>query len=171
MKQTTRLTRLFVLLTALFLGACTQRYQSPVAAEVKSQALNASFGGLDGQVVQLAQFRGRVTVLLFFATYDLSSQIAARRLDDFYHAHQPKVNALGVALEAPRNVELVRAFGEFIEMDYPLVMMSRQGSDIFSKEIYSVPAWVILKPDGSIAASLTGAPSLELLEKTVRQAH
>lgn len=127
------------------------------------------FGDLEGQVQAAENYRGRVSVLLFATTYDVASQAQARRLNEFLRGASPRINALLVMLEPPKNADLVRAFRAFLDLRYPVVLadgMTLKDSSDFG-EVTSVPFWVVLRQDGSVSSAFAGALSAEQLAAAV----
>jgi peroxiredoxin len=134
--------------------------------------LEFSLPGLDGQVVESKELRGRVTVLLFLTTFDVASQAQARRLEDLHRSHVPRLNVLGVVVEAPRYATLASEYRDSLGLSYPLVMGERAVLDAHEdlRHVHSVPAWIVLGRDGQIVSSAAGALSLDELETLVREA-
>jgi hypothetical protein len=110
-----------------------------------------------------------VTVLLFVTTFDVFSQAAAKRLEDAFRSHVPRINALAVVMEAPQYVDLARSFRDVLELSYPVAIedkreLQRQG--VLSM-VQGVPAWIFLNERGQVFAGGSGALSLSELEKTI----
>jgi hypothetical protein len=109
-----------------------------------------AFGVLDGTVFTHENTRGRVTAILLVTTYDLPSQVAARRLGDAVHQHRPRINAACVALEAVDNTVLVQTFRDTLRLDYPVALadvVELRASSAFAS-VDRVPMLVILDRDG-----------------------
>jgi hypothetical protein len=120
------------------------------AAPVSSEPLEFAFGVLDGTVLTAENTRGRATVLLFATSYDLPSQVAARRLDEVLHQHRPRFNAACVVLEAADNAILVETFRDTLHLSYPVAIadvVEIRSSAAFSK-IDRVPTVVVLDRHG-----------------------
>ncbi len=118
-----------------------------------------AFGVLDGSVVTSESTRGRVTALLFVTTYDLTSQLAARRLDAVFRSHQPRFNAACVAMEAAENSVLVQTFRDTLELGYPVAIADREelrGSAAFAA-IDRVPVLILLDRRGRERQRVFGA--------------
>jgi hypothetical protein len=109
-----------------------------------------AFGVLDGSVFTHENTRGRVTAILLVTTYDLPSQVAARRLGDAFHQHKPRFNAACVALEAADNSVLVQTFRDTLRLDYPVALadvVELRASSAFA-EVDRVPMLLILDRSG-----------------------
>jgi hypothetical protein len=112
--------------------------------------LEFAFGVLDGSVFTHENTRGRVTAILLVTTYDLPSQVAARRLGEAFHEHRPRINAACVALEAADNAVLVQTFRDTLRLDYPVALadvVELRASSAFAS-VDRVPMLVILDRNG-----------------------
>ncbi|HSC89185.1 MAG TPA: TlpA disulfide reductase family protein [Polyangiaceae bacterium] len=165
---------LVALVSALGLVGCVSE---PVVEPIElpesgGEPIDITWGAIDGSMVGGAQLRGRVTVLLFFTTFDMVSQAQAKRLQDVWRLHAPRVNAIGVVLEPPRNVDLARTFASTLGIDYPIVMADSEtlaGRGPFAK-VRGVPTWVVLDRRGSIRDAHFGAFHPDDLEAFVSSA-
>ena len=162
----------FTLILPLLLSCLACQKAGPEAAfpQNSSAPINATFGRIDGGALSLDQYRGRVTLLLFFATYDLASQIAAQRLADFVHDHAPRVNAVAVALEMPKNIDLVRSFREVLNPPFEVVMatMALRRGNLGGNILRSVPTTWILDKSGRKEYEFAGSPTPQQLAKVVK---
>ena len=144
--------RAFALVLGIGLGTGCSGAQSPDAevALSSSEPREFAFGVLDGTVFTSENTRGRLTVLLFATSYDLPSQIAARRLDEVLRQHQPRFNAACVVLEAADNAVLVQTFRDSLRLSYPVAIadvVELRASRAFS-QIDRVPTAVVLDRRG-----------------------
>jgi hypothetical protein len=111
-------------------------------------------------------------VLLFVTTFDVYSQAQAMRLEDLFRSHEPRINAVAIVMEPPKNIQLVRSFIDVLRLSYSVGMadhqeLERQG---LLGQIQSVPAWVFLNARGQVVNSGLGGFSMTELERTVVQA-
>jgi hypothetical protein len=111
-----------------------------------------AFGVLDGTVLTSENTRGRVTALLFGASYDMASQLVARRLDAVYRVRKPRFNAACIAVEAAENAVLVETFRDTLELHFPVAIADRV-------ELRSFPAF----------ANIDRVPTLVLLDRRGRE--
>lgn len=139
------------LLLVLALGGCAANQTSRhVDGARRGDALDFGFGALDGSVVTGENTRGRVTALLFVTTYDLPSQVAARRLGEVVSSHKPRVNAVAIVLEAAENAPLVDVFRSSLRLRYPVAIadvVELRASAAFSN-VDRVPTLVLLDRQG-----------------------
>jgi peroxiredoxin len=163
------------LLVVLFCVSCAARNDSASAKDGSSSARDAlkfDFAGVDGSPIASSELRGRVSVLLFVTTFDVASQAQARRLEDLYRTHAPRLNALGVVVEPPRYADLARTFRDSLGLSYPLAMADRSvlGGDPVLRLVQSVPAWLFLDREGRVVASAAGALTPSQLSDLARSA-
>lgn len=162
-----------VLLTSLVLacGAPAQRAPAAVTRE-RGEPLTFAFGTIDGSVVTGENTRGRVTVLLFVTTFDLSSQAAARRLAEVQRRHVPKINAAAIVLEAAENAVLVDVFRKSLGLPYPVAIadsVELRASEAFAG-IDRVPTVVVLDRSGALVRRYAGLFEAADLESWLREA-
>jgi hypothetical protein len=136
--------------TSLLVGCAEPTAPVDAPRREGGRVVEFSYVALDGARVDSRTLRGRATVILLFTSYDVVSQMAARVASDVLHEHRPRINVLGVALEAPKYDVLIRAFGDSLGLGYPLAMADRgslAGGGPFGP-IVGIPTWVVLDPAG-----------------------
>jgi hypothetical protein len=136
---------------AALLGACGSQPQAAPAEPARRGAPVAfAYGTTTGEELGSASTRGRVTALLFVTTFDISSQLMARRLDQVVSGHRPRANAGAVVLEAPNSAPLVEIFRSTLNLRYPVAIAGATPLDHdgpFGK-IDRVPTLVVLDKRG-----------------------
>lgn len=138
----------------------------------RSAPIDFAFPSDGSEVVSSATTRGRVTMLAFITTYDLASQIVARRVAEVVVRFTPRCNAAAVVMEAPRYAELLPAYRESLSLPYPVVMpdfATQQGEGPFG-DITSVPVLVVLDRDGREVSRHRGPLDAEAIEQALRAA-
>jgi hypothetical protein len=110
------------------------------------------FGTTRGERFSSTTTRGRVTAVLFVTTFDLASQLMARRLDDVLHRHRPRANAGAVVLEAPSAAPLAEVFRQSLALGYPVAM-------------YDAPA----NPEDGPFGAIDRVPLLVVLDRSGRE--
>jgi hypothetical protein len=140
-----------VAVLALLLGACGSQPKSAApSATTRGAPIAFAYGTTAGEELGSAGTRGRVTALLFVTTFDLSSQLMARRLDEVVIRHRPRANAGAVVLEAPNSAPLVEIFRSTLNLRYPVAIAGATALDHegpFGK-IDRVPTLVVLDRRG-----------------------
>lgn len=130
------------------------------------------YGTPNGEELGSDQMRGRVTAILFVTTYDLPSQVMARRLDEVVRGHRPRVNAAAIALEAPDAAPLVDVFRTTLGLGYPVGLAMTPGVQHEGPfgVIDRVPTLVVLDRDGREVARRSGNLTNEEIEEALRSA-
>jgi hypothetical protein len=160
------------ILLAGVVGCSPAAPKTSAAPGERSAPIEFAFGALDGSVVTHQSTYGRVTALLFVTSFDLPSQVAARRLADLQRTHRPRFNATAIALESAENATLVGVFRDTLSLPYPVAIADRvelQSSPAFS-QIDRVPTLVLLDRDGRITHQHYGAFEPRTLEVWLRAA-
>lgn len=166
-----------IALAGLLLAVACQRVAEPLAdepseGETRGRVQRYVFGTTQGEELSAESMRGRVTALVFVTTFDLASQIAAKRLNQALHTHRPRINAGAVVLEAPKYAPLADVFRTSLDLSYPVALadlaMLAQNSTL--GEIRSVPTLVVFDAQGREAWRWSGAFSAEDLESWLTQA-
>lgn len=130
------------------------------------------YGTPNGEELGSDQTRGRVTAILFVTTFDLSSQVMARRLDEVVRSHRPRVNAAAIALEAPDHAPLVEVFRTTLGLGYPVGLTMTGGVQHEGPFglIDRVPTLVVLDRHGREVTRRFGNLTNEELEEALRSA-
>jgi hypothetical protein len=133
---------------------------SPSAA-ARGAPVEFAYGTPSGETLSSAGTRGRVTAILFVTTFDLPSQLMAKRLDVVVREHKPRANAGAVALEAPNDAPLVEVFRSSLGLSYPVALTNTTGFEAPSPfgRIDQVPVLVVLDRRGREVARAEGVVS------------
>jgi len=159
----------------LLLVHCERVPDLPPAAngsESRGAVQRYVFGTTDGGEISAEGMRGRVTVLVFVTTFDLASQVAAKRVNQLLHAHRPRINAAAVVLEAAKYAPLADVFRSSLELSYPVAIADLptvQQSSTFG-EILSVPTALVLDAQGREVVRKSGNFTVSELETWLARA-
>lgn len=129
-----------------------------------------AFGTPDGKIFGSETTRGRVTAVLFVTTFDLSSQVMARRLDDVVRRFRPRANAGAVVLEAPDHAMLAEVFRDTLGLSYPVGLALSPGvqeGGPFGR-IDRVPSFFVLDRDGRLMFEAAGVLTAAEIESALR---
>jgi hypothetical protein len=170
-----------LLLASLFLSCspcalcgCERVADEPAAEplEAEGRVLQFAFGTTAGQELTSENTRGRVTVLVFVTTFDLASQLLAKRLDQVARSHHPQINAAAVVLEAPKYAPLAQAFGSALELSYPVALADLSTLEQSSGlgEVRMVPTVLVLNSEGREMLRKSGLCTVAELESWVARA-
>jgi len=155
------------------LGACA----SAPSAHAQSVArrgtpVRFTYGTPQGEVLSSETTRGRVTVLLFVTTFDLPSQLMAKRVEAVVRRHKPRANAGAIALEAPNQAPLVDVFKTSLGLSYPVALTNSTRVDETGPfgAVDQVPVLVVLDSRGVEVARAQGVVSEEELDQALSRA-
>jgi len=161
------------LLVGLFaLSACGSAPQQAKAAPRRGKPVEFLYGTPAGETLSSENTRGRVTALLFVTTFDLPSQLMAKRLDVVARRHRPRVNAGAIALEAPNNAPLVEVFKTSLGLSYPVGLTNRTLLDAKGPfgAIDQVPVLIVLDARGVEVARAEGVVSEPEVDQALTRA-
>jgi hypothetical protein len=153
--------------------ACGSASPSATASEPRrGRPIEFLYGTPTGETLSSQNTRGRVTALLFVTTFDLPSQLMAKRLDAVAHRHRPRINAGAIALEAPNNAPLVEVFRTSLGLSYPVGLTNRTRLDEKGPfgTLDQVPVLVVLDARGVEVARAEGVVSEPELDAALTRA-
>ena len=141
-------------------------------SERESEAISFAFGTTEGGEFSSRGTRGRATLVLFVTTYDLPSQLEARRVDEIIRRFRPRVNAGAVVLEAPKYAVFADAFRSTLGLSYPVALaddetLQRRGP--FGL-VDRVPTLVVLDRNGREVFRKAGVVSPREIEAALSKA-
>lgn len=159
-----------VLFVAVACGSAPPRAAAPPPRHTKP--VEFLYGTPTGETLSSEGTRGRVTALLFVTTFDLPSQLMAKRLDAVARRHRPRVNAGAVALEAPNNAPLVEVFKTSLDLSYPVGLTNRTLLDEKGPfgAVDQVPLLVVLDARGVEVARAEGVVSEVEIDQALTRA-
>ena len=155
---------LALLLSPLIVMAETGPSSAPLYA--------AEFLGMDGRPVNLAQLRGRVAVVNFWATWCPPCRKEMPDLVAAYAKHQNQgVVFIGIAVED--DMELVKEFARAHEINFPLATGKEKGIALMQtlgNSVAGLPYTLVLDSQGNIVTSKRGPISPARLEQALQMA-
>jgi len=122
---------------------------------------------LDGRTVRLSEYRGKVVILNFWATWCAPCRREIPELIKLQDEFEGVLEVIGVSLDE-EGFEVVRPYAEQREINYPVILDDYSYGDKLGG-IYMVPTTFIIDREGMITARRVGEISREdiypLLEK------
>jgi cytochrome c biogenesis protein CcmG/thiol:disulfide interchange protein DsbE len=135
-------------------------------AEVSGVAPGFTLADVHGRSVSLADFRGKVVILDFWATW---CPPCKREIPDFIKLQSEYgskgVQVVGIALDEP---EKVRAFVRDSGMNYPVLLGTDEVSAHYGG-VESIPTTFILDKTGGIVTKYEGFKSKETFESQIKK--
>jgi hypothetical protein len=110
--------------------------------------------------------------VLFVTTYDLASQIEAKRLDEIVRRHRPRANAGAVVLEPPKYAVLADAFRSSLGLGYEVALADAAtlaGQGPFGN-IPHVPTLFVLDRAGRLVWQKSGLATPREIEQALAAA-
>jgi hypothetical protein len=140
--------------------------------ERRSDAISFAYGTTEGGEFSSRGTRGRATLVLFVTTYDLPSQLEARRVDEILRRFRPRINVGAVVLEAPKYAVFADAFRTTLTLGYPVALaddetLQRRGP--FGL-VDRVPTLVVLDRNGREVWRKAGVVSRREIEAALTKA-
>jgi peroxiredoxin len=108
---------LSTLLVAVALLGCTRTTHNDAGAG------DFSLRGIDGEVHELASYRGELVVVLFFATWDKPSRALLKQLSALESKYGPRgLAVVGVSIDGPESMAQVKMIAKRSRLDYPVLL-------------------------------------------------
>ncbi len=123
---------------------------------------------LDGGVVDLRAYRGRVVVLHLFTTWSLVAQADLIQLTDASRRYGDRVTIIGIALD-PTGYRVVSAWRRATRVPYMVAIPGpglREGQSMLGR-VRAEPTTVVLRRSGSIAERMDGPLAAGQLAKVL----
>jgi thiol-disulfide isomerase/thioredoxin len=142
---------------------------APASANAGQMLLQAPFADLSGKTQTLAQRRGKVLVVNFWATWCAPCREEIPALMRVNQKYAPKgVELVGIALD---NASKVQAYSKDMGMDYVLLVAGAQtlalGRDL-GNQAGVLPYTVVLDRGGNVVYTHAGAMTEATLEPVLR---
>ena len=134
------------------LVGCGGTPPAQTAAQSRGPSIAFHFDSLDFRAVASEAFRGKPLVLAFVTSWDLASQAQTRILTELARRYSQDVGFVLVALEEPKNRELVEAYAKALDVKFPVAMadpVSTLGQEPFGD--LRVPAVFVFDTEGRVA--------------------
>ncbi len=122
---------------------------------------------LDGNEVSLKEFRGKVVVVSFWATYCMGCKAEIPHLNRFYQKYENKEAVLlGLSMDnCP--VDDIRKFADRWNIRYPILQADRNTTRAW--RVRALPITYLVDPQGIIQRTYIGPEATGLLDRHTRQ--
>jgi hypothetical protein len=138
----------------------------------RDEVMRFAYRTLDGGELSSRTTRGRALVLVFVTTYDLASQVEAKRLALLHKVRRPPFRAGAVVLEGTESTVLAEAFQSALGLEFPVAMADRstlEGLGPFGP-FSQIPTTVVLDATGREVWRKQGLTEDEELERALSRA-
>lgn len=151
------------MLRALVLGIALTTIQ---AATVGKSAPDFALTGNHGAIVRLSDYKGRIVLLDFWATWCGGCKVEIPWYMEFQNKYKDKgLAVIGVAMDDD-GWKKVKPFASAKKMNYPIVL----GSDDLAKRygVTALPLTLLIDREGKIAARTPGLVNKDAFEKKIQ---
>jgi peroxiredoxin len=140
--------------------------RSPATVTQHALAPDFSLTGLGGQSFQLSQYRGRVVVLNFWATWCAPCRAETPRFVDLQSKYRDQgLQILGVSLDD--DATPVRSFYDQFKMNYPVAVGDATLAEQFGG-ILGLPVTFLIGCDGRIYAKHAGETDASHIQQEIK---
>ena len=130
--------------------------------------LNLTVKDTHGGPVKLADYKGKVILLNFWATWCGPCKLEIPDLIDAYNQYRDRgFVVLGVLTEDEPSPKELSAFTRQYKMNYPLVMMQEDLETAYGP-IFGLPTTFVIARDGSICHKHMGPITKEVMEQEIK---
>ena len=146
-----------------------QRAASGICDVNSPAPLNLSLPDLDGRMVPLSRFKGKIVLVNFWATWCEPCKIEIPDFLELDRQYRSKgVEIVGIDVEEP--VEKVRPYVQQMKMTYPILLTGTRHDEItraFGVTV-GLPTTVILNRDGTICRRRVGLTRKPVFEQMIK---
>lgn len=159
-----KFSKIFVLAVLVFLvGACTRGG----ATEVGEKASDFTLEDLGGKAVNLSDFKGRVVILDFFATWCPPCRGEIPDFIELEKTYGPSgLSIIGVSSETP---EELKDFAGSMGINYPVLVDASSKAHGIYGPIRAIPTTFIIDKDFKIRKHYVGSRSKEVFEADIKE--
>ena len=159
---------------AIGAGAAVSRFwvhpPTVVAAPAASSIVESPLTDLDGSVRYLKEWRGKVLLVNFWATWCAPCRVEIPLIQRARAHYQDRdFEVVGVAIDEQK---LVQDFRDEMGIKYPLLLAGDDAIDLlidFGNEVGALPHTAILSASGDIVATHTGPLTAEQLDQLIQK--
>ena len=158
-----RFGKIFIFALALFmLGVCSQSS----AIEIGQKAPEFSLSDINGKTASLSDFKGKVIILDFFATWCPPCRKEVPDFVELQKSYGDKEFAMiGIALVKAADA---RAFADKMNMNYPVLVDDGKVSNLYGP-IRSIPTTFVLDKNGNIVKMYIGYRAKSAFEADIKE--
>jgi peroxiredoxin len=140
----------------------------PVCKPSSQAKLDFTLKNQDGASVRLSDYKGKVVLVNFWATWCGPCKVEIPEFGRVYSEYKDRgFVILGVLTQDTPTKEQLHTFMTENKMEYPVLYTSEQFEGAFG-EIWALPTSVLIGRDGSVCAKQVGPASKEDVERSLK---
>tara|TARA_A100001515_G_scaffold132335_1_gene120703 strand:+ start:59 stop:571 length:513 start_codon:yes stop_codon:yes gene_type:complete len=143
-------------------AVCVLSWANPIPAQASTnytyaQAPDFTLRDTKGKKVSLADYKGRVVLINFWATWCAPCIYEIPHLEKIYKEMKGEgVVVLGINLDEPRNISGIKPLAKKLGITYPVLLDSNKSvASLYNPDIV-LPFNVIISPKGEVYAYFAG---------------
>lgn len=141
----------------------------PIGIEKGQRAPNFTLNDLNGNVVQLEDYRGKNVMINFWATWCPPCRAEMPHMQQFYEDYQNETVILGVNLTTTEGrPEGIEPFIEEFGLTFPIVL-DEEGDVMAGYQVIGYPTTYVIDGSGIIREVYRGAINYEIMQKTIEE--
>ena len=145
-----------------------EKASGPSCAAKATANLDFTLKDINGANIKLADYKGKVVLLNFWATWCGPCKLEIPEFVEAYERYRDKgFVILGVLSEDDPSPAVLRTFMTEFKMNYP-VFREHQALAEANGELWALPTSILIDRRGSICTKHTGAMSKEMLEQEIK---
>jgi thiol-disulfide isomerase/thioredoxin len=154
---------------SIALALCAITGNAACGPNAKEANLNFTFKDLQGQSVTLSDYKGKVVLLDFWATWCPPCRKEIPGFIELYNTYKSRgFVVIGVAMDEAGDTPDVKHYAAQIKMDYPILLGYGREDDL--KPVFGelpLPTSFVIARDGRICARHDGLTSKEQVEREI----
>ena len=110
---------------------------------------------LDGVVIRLSDYPGKIIIVDFWATWCAPCRMAVPELVELQNEYRDDLVIIGISLDQPYTQQNLKPFIDSYGINYPIVLGTLEVVEAYGN-IRGIPTSFILNQDGEIVNKFTG---------------
>lgn len=173
---------LFGLFAVRYTRSVDESLQAPPTGELRIQFLKdpvqlpaVAFLTVDGRAMSTRDWRGKVAIVNFWATWCHPCRIEIPDLIKLQDEYKDQLIVVGVSAEIPgedlanhvKSTEMAKQFAMAQRINYPIVMQTSELLEVF-RGIFAMPTSFVIDREGKIVQKHVGIVNPGILEREIR---
>jgi len=148
---------------------CCATAEAVCPVDAKTANLNFKFKDIQGKPVALSDYKGKVILLDFWATWCPPCRKEIPGFIELYNTYKSRgLVVIGVSMDDAEDIADVKKYAAQIKMNYPILLGAGREDDL--KPVFGelpLPTSFVIARDGRICARHDGLTATELVEREI----